>query len=268
MTALPVCNVGRPPIASMNFTILRHESLDSTNTEALRHARQGTAEGLCVIAGHQTAGRGRYGRRWASPSGAGLYFSVLLRPKIEERLLPLITLMTGVAVCDTLAEFGLRPDIKWVNDVLVNEKKIAGILAEAAETETGLAVAVGIGINLRSSGFPPEIVETATSVEAETKNVVASSELEETLVRFLDYFYAMLESKDGRVLILKHWQRRSSYFSGKSVIVRLENETITGTTEGLELNGALRVRKADGGLTIIQAGDVEHLRSRGLNFPG
>jgi BirA family biotin operon repressor/biotin-[acetyl-CoA-carboxylase] ligase len=122
----------------MNITILRFDSIDSTNTEALKQARQGAAEGLCVVARQQTAGRGRHGRTWVSGCDAGLYASIVLRPKFEMRFFPLITLMTGVAVYDTLAELGIMPDIKWVNDILVNDRKISGILAETAETLMGI----------------------------------------------------------------------------------------------------------------------------------
>ena len=180
----------------------------------------------------------------------------------EPRHLTLITLMAGVAVHDTLDEFGLRPDIKWVNDILVNEKKIAGILAETVETEKGLGVVVGIGINIKLSNFPPEIAETVTSLEIETDRTVTFSELEKTLVRFLNYFYEILQSRNGTIKILKEWQRRSSYFSGKHVTVRLANETVTGTTDGLEPNGALRVRKTDGETVTVTAGEVERLRVR------
>src|SRR4051794_8822977 len=121
----------------MNFTILRFDTIGSTNDEALRQAKAGAAEGLCVVAGQQTAGRGRHGRNWVSEAGSGLYFSLVLRPKMEPQYVPLITLMTGVAVHDSLREFDLEADIKWVNDLLVNEKKIAGILAEATETDAG-----------------------------------------------------------------------------------------------------------------------------------
>ena len=148
----------------MNITILRFDTIDSTNTEALNQARAGAKEGLCIVALEQTAGRGRRGREWVSEKGAGIYFSIVLRPELELRFLPLITLMAGVAVHDTLSYAGLRPDIKWVNDILVNEKKIAGILAETTETPDGLAVIVGIGINIRSSNFPPELASTATSI--------------------------------------------------------------------------------------------------------
>ncbi len=176
----------------MDFTILRFDSVGSTNTEAANQARQGAAEGLCVIAEKQTAGRGRQGRTWISEKGSGLYFSIVLRPKIESRFLPLITLMAGVAVHDALEEFGLTADIKWVNDLLVGEKKIGGILAETTETAAGLAVVVGIGINLTSRNFPDEIAEIATSIESETGKICSADDLAESLTAFISYFYEIL----------------------------------------------------------------------------
>src|SRR5689334_34124 len=147
----------------MNFAIHRFDTIDSTNAEALKRARLGADEGTCIVARQQTAGRGRHGRAWTSTADAGLYLSVVLRPQIEPEYLPMIALATGVAVHDALTEIGLKPDIKWPNDVLVNDRKISGILAEMSESNSGVAVAVGIGINLTSKHFPPEIAETATS---------------------------------------------------------------------------------------------------------
>jgi BirA family biotin operon repressor/biotin-[acetyl-CoA-carboxylase] ligase len=247
----------------MNFTILRFDSIDSTNTEALNQARRGADEGLCVVARKQTAGRGRHGRVWISEPDAGLYCSIVLRPQIETRFLPLITLMTAVAVHDTLEEtFRMDCDIKWANDIHVNEKKICGILAEAVETTLGLAVVVGIGINLKSTNFPPEITEIATSIEAVTGKSVNSNELLEALTRFFNYHYEILqeETGDGAAKIRREWTRRSSYACGKDVRVFLENKTISGTTDGIEENGALRVITATGATEIIQAGEVEKLR--------
>ena len=245
----------------MNFTILSFDTIDSTNTEAIKQAKLGAAEGLCIIARQQTAGRGRFGRMWVSEKDAGLYFSLVLRPKLEIQFLPLITLMTGVAVFDTLSDYGLKPDIKWVNDILVNEKKIAGVLAEAVETAKGLAVIVGIGINLKSSDFPPEIARLATSIKFETGETVTSGDLATMLTRYFAYFYdILLDDQDGPARILVEWQQRSTYFRGKYVRVALENEVITGTTDGLEDNGALRVKTSGGEIKIIQAGDVESLR--------
>jgi BirA family transcriptional regulator, biotin operon repressor / biotin---[acetyl-CoA-carboxylase] ligase len=245
----------------MNFTVLRFDTIESTNDEALRQARAGAAEGLCIVADRQTAGRGRHGRAWVSAKGSGLYFSAVLRPRLDARLVPLITLMTGVAVHDTLQAFGLKPDIKWVNDVLIGDKKISGILAEAVETPSGLAVVVGIGINVTSADFPEDIAESATSIKAETRQTIAMSELEAALVRSLGYFYDMLTGEHGPAQILAEWGQRSSYFFGKSVRVVLGNEAFTGVTDGVEPTGALRVRTPDGEVRIVNAGDVQRLRS-------
>ncbi len=245
----------------MQFTILHFDSLGSTNTEAINQARCGAGEGLCVVAGQQTAGRGRHGRVWVSEKDAGIYFSLVLRPTIENRFLPLITLMTAVAVFDVLTElYNLQPDIKWANDVHVSSKKIAGILAEMAETENGTAIIVGIGINLRSDNFPPELKDAATSIEEETGQKTNIENLLKNLTGKLNFYYEMLNGENGTAAIRREWSRRSSYHEGANVTVKLPNETFTGTTRGIETNGALRVETAGGEIKIVQAGDVEKLR--------
>ncbi len=245
----------------MNFTILRFDSIKSTNTEALNQARQGADEGLCIVAKQQTAGRGRHGRTWISENEAGLYFSLVLRPKIEYKFLPLLTLMSAVAVYEVLRElYKLKPDIKWANDVHINEKKICGILAEIAETKRGLAVVVGIGINLNSSNFPPELEAIATSIEQETNQKIDGNELLENLPKQLSKYYQILKNENGAEKIRQEWANRSTYFEGKNVTVKLENESVTGTTRGLEEGGALRVETKNGEIKIIHAGVVERLR--------
>lgn len=244
----------------MNFTILRFDELESTNTEALNQARRGAEEGLCVVARRQIAGRGRHGRIWVSEKDAGLYFSVVLRPKIETRFLSLITLTTAIAVYETLKTFNLNPDIKWANDVHVNGKKISGILAETTETLIGLAVIVGIGINLKSSDFSPEIADIAASIENETGKTPDFERLLENLTANLKKFYQILNREKGAENIRRLWSERSSYSYGKPVKVALENEIFTGSTRGIEENGALRVELETGEIRIVQAGDVENLR--------
>ena len=244
----------------MNFTILRFDTIESTNTEAINQAKRGADEGLFIVANRQTAGRGRHGRVWISESNAGLYFSLVLRPKIEMRFLPLITLMSAVAVHETLKNFDLNSDIKWVNDIHINGKKICGILAETCETPKGLAVIVGIGINLKSSNFPPEIAETATSIEAETNQTANSETLLRNLTRNLTFYCDLLYESNGAEKIRGKWTRRSTYASRKSVKITLENEIIFGTTRGIEENGALRLELKSGEIRIIHAGDVEQVR--------
>jgi len=243
----------------MNITILRFDSLSSTNDEAAAQARRGAAEGLVVLARSQTKGRGRHGRMWVSAPDAGLYFSIVLRPQLDAASLSLITLMAGVAVCDTLLEFGAKTDIKWVNDLLVVEKKISGILAEAVETPSGLAVILGIGVNLRRAAVSDDHAEFATSLEELTSKKIAPDEFAECLTRYLTYLYTVLTDEPER--ILHEWQQRSTYFSGKDVRVRTSTGEFTGTTDGLEQNGALRVKLSDNSIVVVQAGDVERLRT-------
>ncbi len=241
----------------MNFTILNFNEIISTNTEAISQAKRGADEGLCVVARSQTAGRGRHGRTWISEKNAGLYFSIVLRPKIEIRFLPLLTLMSAVVVSDVLSEvFNLKPDIKWANDVHINGKKICGILAETVDTNKGLAVIVGIGINLKASNFPAEII--ATSIEEETKLKVNFDDVHEALTRFFAYHYDNFNAET----VCKNWTKRSSYAFGKDVKVVSGNETIFGVTRGIEENGALRIETETGELKILHAGDVEQLRPK------
>lgn len=244
----------------MNFTILRFDSIDSTNSEAINQARIGAEEGLCIIARRQTAGRGRHGRTWISEKDSGLYFSLILRPKIETKFVPLITLMTAIAVHDTLEEtYAVDCDIKWVNDVHIAGKKICGILAETTETIKGFAVIVGIGINLKSSNFSPEIA--ATSIEAETGKPPETENLLLNLTRFLSYFCDILYGADGAEKIRQEWIRRSSYAYGKRVRARLENEIIEGETCGIAENGALKIKLKSGEIRTIHAGEIEQLRA-------
>jgi BirA family biotin operon repressor/biotin-[acetyl-CoA-carboxylase] ligase len=244
----------------MHPTILRYDSLPSTNTEAARAARLGVPEGLCVIAREQTAGRGRRERVWSSAMDAGLYFSIVLRPLVELKLWPLLTLMSALAVHDALQEAcELESDIKWPNDIYAGERKLCGILAETVESEAGRAVVIGIGINLNDGAFPEELKSIATSVEAETGRAVNRERLIEALVRVLSEKYEALQRPGGATVMLGEWTRRSSYAVGKRVRVELGSETIEGVTRGLEPDGALRV-ETESEIEIVHAGDVTALR--------
>jgi len=243
--------------------ILRVESLPSTNLEAARLAGEGAAEGLCVVAREQTAGRGRLQRQWLSPKDAGLYFSILLRPQLQQSDWPLLTLAAAVAAHDALRDAsGLQADIKWPNDLLVNEKKIGGILAETVETPSGRAVVVGIGINLTRQSFPGTLTLEATSVETVTGRVDQLENLLAALIAALGKHYAMLNEPGGRAGMLEAWDERSSYAEGKVVrVVEEGGDIFVGTTRGLEPDGALRVETSDAKIRLVRAGDVTSLRA-------
>jgi len=241
-------------------TVLRFDSLPSTNTEAARQASLGAREGLCVVAREQTAGRGRRERAWVSPKDSGLYFSIVLRPLTDAREWPLITLAAAVAARDALEDScALQADIKWPNDLLARGRKLCGILAETVESAQGRAVVLGVGVNLTNRAFPPEILATATSVEEETGRAPDPAQLLEALMRQLARRYEELHAGDGAALILREWEARSTYARGRRVRVALAEETFEGTTRGLEPDGALRV-ETDERIRVVRAGDVTAVR--------
>ncbi len=245
----------------MRLNILRYDSLPSTNTEAARQAARGAAEGLCVVAREQTQGRGRRERVWISPPDAGLYFSIILRPRFEMRAWPLLTLMCALAVADALrVACNLETDIKWPNDIYARGRKVCGILAETVETPAGRAVVVGIGINLKQDAFPQELREFATSVEEETGRAPDTEELLRSLTLCISRRYDVLHQTGGAEEILQEYATRSSYADGRHVRVALGDETITGITRGLAGDGALLVETETGEIRHVHAGDVTALR--------
>ena len=243
-------------------TILRFDSIDSTNLEAMRQAKTGAAEGLCVIAREQTRGRGRLDRSWHSPKDAGLYFSVILRPSFEIDRWPLIGLAAALAVFDALENAcDLRTDIKWPNDIVVDDRKLAGILAETVETPDGAAVILGVGINLTSENVPRELSESATSITAmnhgrpiDRESVIAE------LIKSLSRRYQTLHTEDGCHQTIHDWCAKSSYGHDREVRVALANESFEGVTRGLARDGALRVETSEGAVRIVRAGDVRAVR--------
>ena len=241
--------------------ILIYESLPSTNTEAARLAVEGADEGLAIVADEQTAGRGRMKRSWASPKGAGLYFSLLLRPKISQDRWPLLTFVAALAVTDALRRgFRVETDIKWPNDILAGERKLCGILAEVVETKTGRAVIVGIGINLTSSAIPPNLLNVATSVADACNCRPDRDVLLQLLLEGIERWYSVLDRADGPDAILAAWTRQSSYASNKRVKISDAERTITGITKGLDIHGGLILEVDTGEQMTIMAGDVVSLR--------
>lgn len=222
---------------------------------------EGAAEGLCVVAAEQTAGRGRLDRRWISPKDAGLYFSILLHPQMAQKEWPLLTLLAGVAVHDALLDScALATDIKWPNDILANDRKLCGILAETLETPSGRAVVIGIGINLTKKSFSEELAEVATSIEGETGVAPSLEKVLEALVQNFSRYYEQIKRPSGDDEILARWSACSSYTMGKLVQVTENKETFLGTTRGLEGDGALRVETNTGEIRLVRAADVMSVR--------
>ena len=245
-------------------TILRLGAIDSTNLEAMRQAKAGAPEGLCIVAREQTAGRGRMDRTWQSPKDAGLYLSIVLRPAIEMNRWPLLSLAAALAVLDALVRAcSLKPDMKWPNDVCVNDRKLCGILAETIETPAGPAAIIGIGINCKHTALPDDLRQTATSIEEVTGNEPDAERVLSELLPAFGERYHMLHSGAGFEHAIREWCANSSYAYERRVRVSLEHETFTGTTRGLDIDGALRVETDGGQIRIVRAGDVTAVRAQG-----
>lgn len=243
--------------------ILHFDSIDSTSLEAMRQAKAGAREGLCIIAREQTRGRGRLERSWHSPKDAGLYLSIVLRPQFELARWPLINLAAALAVHDAIFRTcDLKVDIKWPNDICVGDRKLCGILAEAVETEIGTAAIVGIGINLNDESFPPELKPQATSLRSATRIDVDRDLLVNELLKVLGERYEMLNSVGGSEHTVREWCASSSYAFDREVRVSLGEESFNGITRGLESDGALRVETLDGIVKTVRAGDVTSLRAQ------
>jgi BirA family biotin operon repressor/biotin-[acetyl-CoA-carboxylase] ligase len=234
---------------------------DSTNRVALELGHAGEPEGTVVLAEEQTAGRGRAGRAWLSERAAGIYVTLLLRPRLAPVQAPLLTMMAGLSVHGAAeAVTGLNVDLKWPNDLLIGSKKAGGILTEMhAEPSQVRFVIVGIGLNVNQEKFPGELANIATSLRIETGKPQSRMEL---LVRLLrefesDYNRFLREGVSG---VVERFETVSSYARGKRVRVSNGSESYVGTTAGLGPEGLLQVECEDGRLMTVIAGDVAEAR--------
>jgi BirA family transcriptional regulator, biotin operon repressor / biotin---[acetyl-CoA-carboxylase] ligase len=228
--------------------------LSSTNDLAGELAAHGAREGTVVIAEAQTAGRGRLGRTWQSPAGAGLYFSLVVRPVTS--MLPLLTLAAGVAIASAIeAAANLVPVLKWPNDVYIGRRKLAGILAEGGGAASGIGhVVVGIGINLRPASYPPEIAERATSLVGELgRDVERGVVLAEGLAAFAARYDDLRHGRGEAVL--RAWRAYAAPLLGRVVEWDAQDGARQGIAEGIDQTGALVVRTGDGTVRVV-SGEV------------
>jgi BirA family biotin operon repressor/biotin-[acetyl-CoA-carboxylase] ligase len=232
--------------------------LDSTNTRARELAESGAAEGEIVIAESQTQGRGRLGRRWESPPLSNLYLSIVLRPGLPPKHAPQITLAAAVALVETVGSFLPRPPvIKWPNDILIDGKKLAGILTEAAcDTECVQYVILGIGLNLnyRAETMPETLRQRATSMADLAGENLSRETVLVRLIHDLDRCYGELE-ESGFAALRPRWETHFG-LRGRRVRVELGDQTIIGRAQGIDHEGALIVDTDDEQRRSIIAGDV------------
>lgn len=230
----------------------------STNEEAFKLAEEGAKEGTVVVAESQRLGKGRLGRQWESPAGVNLYCSVILRPPVLPVKAAQMTFLSSVAVARAIsATTILRPFIKWPNDLMINGKKVAGLLNEmSAETEkvNFIVLGIGVNINMRRDQFPDTLRHPATSIFLESGEPISRTDFTRALLEALDVLYNTYLER-GYAPIREEWLAFCNSL-GREVIVSFQDNHLRGTARGIDEEGALLVELDDGRTERVLAGDV------------
>lgn len=239
-------------------TVHNFSEVASTNDLAKEMAVIGAREGTILIAATQTHGKGRLGRTWVSPSG-GIWLSTILRPKLNSNEIPKLTLMTSLAVASAIGQlFDLKSEVKWPNDVLVNARKICGILTEANtrnDVTNFAVVGIGINANIELDTLPKQVRENATSLKHELKREIDRERLLCAVLENMEHYYVRLIS--GRFKsILKEWKALCSSLGSYVEITNFE-EKIEGQAIDVDEDGGLLVRLQDGTLRKVLSGDIK-----------
>lgn len=240
--------------------ILYFESINSTNSLALNLIETGHEDGTVIIANEQLAGRGRFERRWVSPAKKNLYMSVILMPKIPLKNLSFLSLMTAVSCASAIRRLTpLDVSIKWPNDLIVEEKKLGGILIETKTYKEKIYAILGIGINVnfKRLEMPEEIRDFATSIMEETKTVYSRAQIALELLKDLDRWYDILLNK-GFEKIKKEWLDLTSTI-GRFIRVMSGSDIYTGKAIGIDEEGMLLLNTGNS-IKKISSGDVTILK--------
>lgn len=235
--------------------VFTFEKIDSTNNCAKALANVGKEEGIVVIAEEQTAGKGRLGRSWEANRGENLTFSILLRPKVSPEAINLLPLSVGVAIAEAIERVTrLKVECKWPNDLLLNGKKVAGILMESSMRENTIDfVVVGVGLNVNQTQFPPNLQTRATSLKLESKQEIDRARLfKEILASLETNYYAGMKTEFKSVM--SSWLRRTPMLN-KPIVISQQGTIISGFVRGLSPDGGL-VLHTNGTEKTLYAGDV------------
>jgi len=242
----------------IGYQLYYYEEIDSTNDEAFRLGLTGAPEGTAVIAEKQNAGKGRLQRVWYSPAGSSIFTSIILRPQMEPAKAPQISLLAGVAAAEALDRYCPgRVKLKWPNDVLIDGKKVCGILSQMKIAVKGvdfIVLGIGINVNIRDNEFPKEIGRLATSLATEVGREIARQELIISLYENLAKWYKCL-TQDGFGRIKERWLSIAPMI-GEPVEVAFHEETVNGMAIGLDEDGSLILRTAKNEEFKVSAGDA------------
>ncbi len=239
-------------------SIIEFKEVESTNQKAFEYLKKTNEENVLLLSSMQTNGRGRFNRRWESPEG-GLYFSLILKPSAPQEDYPLIPLFSSLAVAETINDLGIPSAIKWPNDVLINGKKIAGILIESQKKESEFCVIVGIGVNLntRLSQYSVELRKTLTTLlELQGQEIDRTDFLVKLLKHFYKYYTLFQRAEYAK--ITKQWLTYSDTI-GRNVKILAAREEIIGTAVDIDNIGFLLVETESGEKKKITSGDCLYI---------
>lgn len=234
------------------------EQVDSTNNEIRRQAEQGAPEGTLAVAVEQTAGKGRRGRHWNSPGGGdGIWMSLLLRPDFAPECASMLTLVAAMAVQDGIyCVTGLDCRIKWPNDLVIGGKKTVGILTEmSTEVDYIRHVVIGIGINVGTKEFPPELQATATSLALNTEEPVKRAQLVCAIMEAFEKYYGIFKETLDLTNLREEYNRKLVNL-GKQVRVLAPEQEYCGVAQGIDGKGELLVKAEDGEIRRVVSGEV------------
>lgn len=234
-----------------------HDMIDSTNIRAKKLAEEGAEDGTLVIADIQSAGRGRRGRGWDAPGGVGIWMSLLLRPSIAPSSASMLTLVAALAVAKGIQEAaGLKPEIKWPNDIVIAGKKVCGILTEmSAELEGIHYVVIGIGINVNIIDFPEELKERATSLYLQSGEQVNRGQVIAAVMQAFEVYYEnFLETGNLSGLLCEYEERLAN--KNQEVRVLAASDSYEGICLGIDKTGELLVKRKDETIQHVVSGEV------------
>ncbi len=237
--------------------VVFYENTGSTNIQAKLLAEEGAQHGTLVVAERQTAGRGRRGRGWQSPPGMNLYFTLLLKPDFIPDKASMLTLVMALSVKEAIDQVcGIKTGIKWPNDIVLNGKKVTGILTEMSlQGEYIQHVVIGVGINVKKQEFEPELIEKATTLEGETgKKISRALLLQKIMERFELHYGTFIQKLDLSALLDAYHAGLVNY--NREVLVLEPSGEYTGTAKGINNKGELLVQKPDGTQMVVYAGEV------------
>jgi len=232
--------------------------IDSTNQYAKKLGEEGAPDGTIVIADEQTKGKGRSGRHWVTPPGSAIAFTILLRPKLPPASISMVTLVKGLAVCNAIRElYHLPVGIKWPNDVVIDGRKICGILTEmSAEVDGVHYIVIGTGINTNVDSFPDEIKDVATSLKIQLRRPVDRAEVLVRVIEFFEEYYEKFE-EDGDLRRLQDTYNEELLNMNEGVRVLDPKGEYTGVALGIDPEGQLLVKRDDTGEIVkVWSGEV------------